>query len=511
MFLSNGQVLSGRFAPQALGETVPTLTNGYFYAEQGLNLENRFATYEALYRGQASVATVVDKIANSAARLSPKVWDLTDPGGRNELPKSPLGALLRDPCSEMSAYNFWRWTFSTYEVYGEAFWRKVRDGDGRVVDLIPMHPARVIAKRDQSGNVKYMFSIGVADAGILELPSEDVVAFLRWNPLNVMRGMSRLEPLAATLRNEDAARRATDAMWTNGARPSMILTTTQSLSDDAVTRLQAKATAAHSGVDNVGKIAVYEEGLEPKIVQLNAEEMQYIESRKLNMTEVCMVFDVPPPVVHILDHATFSNITEQMRSMYRDTMSPRLEDVESVIDKSLTSEFYPDGLHKTQFDMTDVLRGDFESRSTAAQTLRNNGIATGNEAREIMGLTRSSDPNMDLVFANGALIRLGSAVEKVTLTGTAPAGTPVDVDEGAVDRGELVATPVPALPPAKSYRVLIGREGRMKQAGVTVKTWVAACDAHTALDGVSVPVDGFFGNGARVPDGCGCDLSFGQE
>ena len=38
-----------------------------------------------------------------------------------------------------------------------------------------------------------------------------------------------------------------------------------------------------------------------------------------------MVFDVPPPVVHILDHATFSNITEQMRSMYRDTMTPRLD------------------------------------------------------------------------------------------------------------------------------------------------------------------------------------------
>jgi hypothetical protein len=90
---------------------------------------------------------------------------------------------------------------------------------------------------------------------------------------------------------------------------------------------------------------------------------------------------------------------------------------------------------------------------------------------------------MDEVFANAALIPLGASQEKVTITGDAPAGTPVGVEREPLDRGELTATPVPALPaaaPAKSYRVLIGREGRMKQAGATVKTWTAACVEHRA-------------------------------
>jgi phage portal protein BeeE len=63
---------------------------------------------------------------------------------------------------------------------------------------------------------------------------------------------------------------------------------------------------------------------------LTAEEAQYIETRKLNREEVCAAYDVPPPVVHILDRATFSNITEQMRSMYRDTMAPRLNGFEAI-------------------------------------------------------------------------------------------------------------------------------------------------------------------------------------
>jgi hypothetical protein len=116
------------------------------------------------------------------------------------------------------------------------------------------------------------------------------------------------------------------------------------LSEGAQTRLRANWESRHSGADNMGGTAILEEGMDAQVIQLTAEEMQYIESRKLNLQEACMVYDVPPPVVHILDHATFSNITEQMRSMYRDTMAPRLEDVESVIDFYLRPEFYPASL-----------------------------------------------------------------------------------------------------------------------------------------------------------------------
>ena len=87
------------------------------------------------------------------------------------------------------------------------------------------------------------------------------------------------------------------------------------------------------GPANAAGTAVLQEGMTPADIQLNTEGMQYIEGRKMNLQEACMVYDVPPPVIHFLDHATYSNITEQMRSMYRDTMSPRLEDFESVIEE----------------------------------------------------------------------------------------------------------------------------------------------------------------------------------
>jgi HK97 family phage portal protein len=373
-------------------------------------------------------------------------------------------------------------------VFGEAFWYKQRrdittDAFGRrtqsgpVVNLLPMHPSRVAVHRTQDGEVEYIFTLGVASAGILYAPANDVVAFLRYNPENLMRGMSRLEPLRSTLLNEDAARRANASWWQRGARPSVAITHPGELSEAAQRRIKAGFDAQHAGADNMGGSAVLEEGMTLQVVQLNAEEMQYIESRKLNLQEACMVYDVPPPVVHILDHATFSNITEQMRSMYRDTMSPRLEDIESVIDFSLLPEFFPTGARETEFDMTEVLRGDFETRADKAVTLRQSGIFTGNQALEIVGMPKSADPEMDKIYANAALVPLGVPAQRVSITeAVAPdpqqAAQAAESAQGAQDAASDAAASESSK--AVTVRTVMGKLARVKDSKSAIRKTLVA-------------------------------------
>ncbi|MEO7018337.1 MAG: phage portal protein [Leifsonia sp.] len=488
MIVSKGSALD--FAPQALAETVPFLSNGYFYPEQGLTLSNQFAVYAAIYKKQPSVATLVDKIANSAARLTVKVWDTTDKSGRTQDTSSAFSKLMAKPTTEMSPMSFWRWTFSTYEIYGEAFWYKQRanrDANGNqygpVVNLLPMHPSRVAVHRNADGTVEYVFTLGVASAGILIAPASDVVAFLRYNPDNLMRGLSRLEPLNSTILNEDAARRANASWWLRGARPSVVLTHPGELSQDAMDRVKAKFDAKQAGADNMGGSAVLQEGMTAQVVQLSLEEMQYIESRKMNLQEACMVYDVPPPVVHILDHATFSNITEQMRSMYRDTMSPRLEDVESVIDFSLLPEFGLQSIRETEFDMTEVLRGDFETRADKAVTLRQSGIFTGNQSLELVGLPKSDDPEMDKIYANAALVPLGTPAQRVSITEAATPDPTLmgEASSTASDAADAAAQAASAKPDdstsdgAKAlWRDVMGKAGRVKASKAAIRDTLKA-------------------------------------
>jgi phage portal protein BeeE len=197
-----------------------------------------------------------------------------------------------------------------------------------------------------------------------------------------VRGLSRLEPLRATLLNEDAARRATTSFWNRGARPGTALTHPGQLSAPAQARLKAQYDSIAAGADNTGATVVLEEGMQPAKLSLTAEEAQYIETRKLNREEVCAAYDVPPPVVHILDRATFSNITEQMRSMYRDTMAPRLGLYESVLDTQLRPDFDPQGGLYAEFLMDEVLRGDFEQRAAAYEIMTRIGGMTPAEVRK---------------------------------------------------------------------------------------------------------------------------------
>lgn len=446
MIVSNGMP----FAPQALAEVTPiSSATGYFYADQGIELLNRFAYFGEMYRSQPWVYAIVSKLAKAGARLDFNVWDHSgDHKVRDN--DSDYAKFWLNPCPTMPRYRFWNWTFSTRDIYGEAFWVKQRakgfrtadkrDQDfGPVVGLHPMHPSRTVVQRDKdTGRITYRFTLGVASAGLLEVDEAEVVPFLDYNPNDLMRGLSPLEALRTTLFSEDASRRAIESWWTRGARPSLMISAPGALSQKAYDRLSSTVNSTHGGADRMGGTLVLEEGAKPIPVQLSAEEMQYIQSRMISREEACGVYDMPPPVVHILDKATFSNITEQMRSMYRDTMAPRLEDVESIIDTYLTPDFADPSLCEGRFALDEVLRGDFETRATAVGTLIEKGVMKPAEARPLFDLD-DAGPVADKLYANSALQELGTPATRITVTDRTGVATPGEEAAASAANNQVAA------------------------------------------------------------------------
>jgi HK97 family phage portal protein len=256
-----------------------------------MTLETAFASYGQLYRTQPWVYTAVNKVASSIARLGVNVWDETPASGQELDLNGPFAELMADPCPELDPYSFWAWTASTIEVYGETYWIKLRNGRGnRTSGFIPMHPSMVQIFRDTDGATMFQF-MGQPNQ---EYPANDIVTFRAFNPDNIMRGMSRLEPLRLTLMNEDSSRRAMAAWWKNGARPSMVLSSERELGTEGRERLKMAFQSEHQGTGNRGRVVVLEDGVTAAPMQFNADEMAYIEGRKLSREEVAAVMDLPP-------------------------------------------------------------------------------------------------------------------------------------------------------------------------------------------------------------------------
>lgn len=351
------------------------------------------AAYGELFRVQLWVYVVVNKLAKATARLPLPVYERDVRNGRNRV-QHPMSLLLEKPNPAMSGHQLKLWTSATSDIFGEAFWFKRRQGRS-VVGLYPLHPSGVTEVQGGGWNF---------DNGTLrmtDIPPSDIVHFTSYNPHSLSRGMSALEPLRATLENEWNARRATGNFWKRGARPALALLHDKTLSPSAMDRLRGQMDALHGGSENTGSTLILEEGMEPRPMTLTAEEAQYIETRKLNREEVCAAYDVPPPVVHILDRATFSNITEQMRSMYRDTMGARLPSYEAAIETDLRAVEWPSDDVYAEFLLDEVLRGDFEARQEALSKANHLTIA---EKRRMENLPFIA--GTDRIFLNTATMPL---------------------------------------------------------------------------------------------------------
>jgi len=365
--------------------TFPGVTSDWFYDYER---SRAGMAYNLLYRRQLWVGVVVNKRARGTARLPLKVYerdDLNRPEARNH----PYAQLLRKPHPTISPYRFWEWTSSTYDVFGEAAWLKQRDRGNRPVALIPLHPT-ALDYRDG----KWFFDNGKTKLDGID--PADLVHFKTYNPDDAARGLSPLERLRDTLENEAAARSATSSFWLNGARPGFALTHPNNLSEPAQTRLRAQWDSQYAGAGKTGRTVILEEGMEPKPLTISNEDAQYIETRKLNREEVCAEYDIPPPVVHILDHATYSNITEQMRSMYRDTMAPHLKGFESDLETQLRAPDFGEEVY-AEFLMDEVLRGDFEQRAEAYKAADYMTIAEKRRAENLPYI-----PGTDVILVNTA-------------------------------------------------------------------------------------------------------------
>ena len=174
----------------------------------------------------------------------------------------------------------------------------------------------------------------------------------------------------------------------NGARMSGYLVRPKDApdwSDTARERFRSAWQAQYTGSGpGAGGTPILEDGMTFTAVSQTAKDLQYIEGRKLTREEVASAYFVPPPMVGILDNATFSNITEQHKMLYQDTLGPWLTMITEEIALQLLPDFElnPDRFY-CEFNLREKLTGSFEERADAIQKSVGGPTMTVNEARAL--------------------------------------------------------------------------------------------------------------------------------
>ena len=353
----------------------------------------------------STVYACVRVIAETIASLPLHVYQ-NQGEGSVKAPEHPLYRILHDePNAEMTSFILREVMLTHLLIYGNAYCQILRNGRGHILGLYPLLPDRMEVDRDSAGALTYTYSANSGQA--VKLRPEDVL-HIPGLGFDGIIGYSSIALEKNAIGLGLAAEEYGSKFFSNGARPSGILTHSNTVKDPK--KLRDSWNAAYGGSNNSGRVAVLEENMSYTPISMPNSEAQFLETRKFQVSEICRIYRVPPHMVGDLEHATFSNIEHQSISFAVHTIRPWVVRLEQAMNRALFSD-KEKGVYYVRFNMDGLMRGDYKSRMEGYAIGRQNGWLSTNDIRDLENMNPVPDEDGgNALLVNGNMVSVRRAM-----------------------------------------------------------------------------------------------------
>jgi HK97 family phage portal protein len=212
--------------------------------------------------------------------------------------------------------------------------------------------------------------------GYHELPRERVVHIPWFVEPGKVEGMSPVSAFAKSIGAGLHAQNYGSTWFQNGGvPPSTFKNTQKTITTEAAEEITARLVASLRS----GRPLTFGADWEFNSVAINPEESQFIQTMKMNATQIAAIFGIPPEWVggETGGSLTYNNPQQNSLHVYTTVLLPWLSLIEEHLSALLPErqfvKFNPDG----------ILRGDTESRYGAHKTALDAGFLTVDEVREM--------------------------------------------------------------------------------------------------------------------------------
>lgn len=348
------------------------------------------ADYSKIWESHGSVQTVVNFLGRNIASLGLHLFERVGDTDRQRITSHPLAALLSKPHPRVTRYSFFDALVRDVAIFERYLAVKIKREDGTAGGLVRIPPT-MFTPVGGDWMIPEAFEVR-GNMGKKIIKAADTVHILGYSPRGDIGGVSPIESLRSVLAEEYEAARQRAQAFRNGARVNGYLErppTAPDWSKEARERFRAgwRGQYGGGGSDAYGT-PILEDGMKFVPATQTSRDLQYIESRKLTREEVASAYFIPPPMIGLLDNATFSNIKEQHKHLYQDTLGPWLQRIQQELMLQLFSEFPDTDRLYLEFNLEEKLRGSFEDQAAQLQTATGGPYLTRNEARAILNRPR---------------------------------------------------------------------------------------------------------------------------
>ena len=330
----------------------------------------------------------------------------------------PLPELIATPNAFYSSDHLYAGTLWSLLTAGNAYWLKVRNGNGKVVELWWVPDQLVEPKWPDKGDVfisHYQYNVGGKE---IKLDPTDVVHFRDGvDPQNMRKGLSPLRGLLREIWTDNEAAVFTAALMRNGGVPGIVIspdepgaTITPAEAEHAKEFFTNEFTRERRGKPIVmsGKTKVEQFGFSPQQLDLSP-------LRDVSEERVTAALGVPAAVVGFGAGLQATKVGATMRELRQLAWHNGVIPLQRIISNTLQRSLLPDLSDKgvVEFDNSEVaaLADDENKHVERVTSLVKAGIWTRGEGRSETG--KEAGPNDDVYL-------LPLNVLEVPITGQMP-------------------------------------------------------------------------------------------
>lgn len=393
VFRRESQVIKTAVVPADLASGLETSERDVRSAGQGMRIATVYSCMKLLS----------DNVASLPLEISRKQGGIYIPEDTR------LAYLLRvQPNEDMSAFDFWSQTVQYVTLLGNAYIVPVRDHmTGEIERFLLPHPTCVAY--DSIHGIYYVNDIR---SGFCETLLTPDIIHIRNTSFDGLQGVGLIAWARQTLGIAATGDEETKQRFANGGNVRGIISNDpdpmNGFGDYADKQLDRLATQT-DGMFRTGRRVIAMPGRAKfDALSSTSADMQFLETRKFSVLEICRFFRVPPSFIFADTASNYKSSENAVLDLRQNALNPLLRRIEGELQRKLLheSDF---GKRRILFDRSELSACDTDAQMRLATSRIQNGIDTINEAR--LAHNKPPVPDGDTVLVSANFKTIGQLIE----------------------------------------------------------------------------------------------------
>ena len=334
---------------------------------------------------QATVFGCLRILSDTVSKLPIKIYKKDN--GVKKVTDHYLEPLLKlRPNPYMSSSDFWKCVELQRNIYGNSYVAMEFDKKGKVRALYPLDSSQMKIYVDNTGvlgsdnNIWYIYTDNL---GFKHKFMNDEILHFKALTLDGLAGISVIDRLKHLIENGKSSEKYINNFFKNGLQVKGIVQYVGDLNPKAEETFRTEFERMSSGLKNAHRIAMLPIGYQFQPIGQKLVDAQFLENTQLTIRQIASVFGIKMHQLNDLEKATHTNIAEQQREFYIDTLQSILTMYEQeLIYKLFLNTEIRKGYY-LKFNVDSILRADIKTRYESYRIGVQGGFITPNEVREL--------------------------------------------------------------------------------------------------------------------------------